>query len=1520
MTVKKLITGILLVLTFFPAPQFVQALSIPTSTDAATTTTAMPTATLSTSPSTNTTTPALAVPVDTTAPIVGAITPKVAVVGTAVTLSSTVSDDVGVTTCTLLLTDSAKVVTKSAMTLTTAASGTTAAASTTFKTAGKYGAAALCNDLAGNSTRGTTVVLTVSTSSTATPVADTTAPKIGVVSPLVATAGTAVTLTSTVSDDVSLSSCFIILRDSTQTSTKTAMTLATNVAGVSSATLSKTFQTAETLAAVVSCADTSGNRGNSIVGNIVVSAATSTTNPLNAHTGSTTVTPSLVPSISTGLSSSLDTTAPVVGIISPLIATVGVTQKFSTTATDSSKIASCTMSLTNSAGTVAVPMTLGDTMNGVTPVTVSYAFKNAGSFVAVAMCKDASGNEGKGKDVTVVVSSATTQTNTQAPGGTAPSSSNFTVGSISPTTAIAGTQAKLSAPITGISSITGIQCTLGISVGTQGGSMTTSDMSVVTSATGGTALAPYTFTSAGTYTGIAICFDANANKALGTSTVITVSASSTQAPGGTAPTANTTTQTPTTTTSTTVPGGTAPTTDTTTQTTAPGGTVPTTTTTQTTPTAVQPTTQAATPVFAVGPVLPTTAIVGTSASITAPILNASSLIGMKCSFLLTNSAKATSIFSMTPSTTSAGDMASLTFTFKSAETYSAFAACTDALGAKASGKPVAIIVSSSSTGTTTQPATGTNTSTNTNTQPATGTTATTQPAAGTASQPATGTTTQPTGTTSNTPTQTQPATTTTDTNAGNTEQPAATTPEQVPATTQAPTSSDVTTPTIGSLSPVQFTTGIASVFSASISDDSGETGLSCVIVLSLGRTQIAKIPTVIASGIATATFKFLKSGSYVASVLCADVAQNRTTGPLTTITVTDPAVAQTQTSTATAGTATTTTNTSSAQTGASTTPAGTTTTTTADGSTVTTNSSTGTTTTTTSAGTTTTTTSASVSTADVTPPTVGKVLPRNAAIGIPVMIGAVVSDAVGVTSCTYSLDDIDHGQMKIENGQAMAKYAFVNAGDHTILIYCADAAGNVGKSKLMYVRVAAQPDTTAPLVGTIPAVQATVNVPVSATATYVDNIGVTSCNIYLDAVDSGAMALSNGTATASVTVTTDGSHSLYVGCVDAAGNVGASESATTFDVAKVSGDLMVPVIGAVSPTSTTQNLATIFSVSATDDSGVKSCNLFVDNADQGEMTVVAGSSTFSRSYTFAKDGTFSVYADCVDAVGNDGVGASTGVVVSAAVVTATDSVAPTVGAITPSSTITGTPTTLSASVADSVGVLSCELYVDSVDAGAMTVANGMASFLYTFTVAGSAAANAYCRDAAGNATRGDSTLITITDAATVVNTPAETVTYSSAVATPGSLMKLACYANSDVNDPCKAVYFYSKFDGKRHVFTNANAFFTWYTDFDAITIVSDSFMASISIGKNVVYRPGVKLVKFDSSPVVYAVTKGGVLRAIPSEALAAALYGADWSKKVDAVSDAFHANYTFGESLSSSADYNANTEQSSVSTIDVNLE
>lgn len=133
-----------------------------------------------------------------------------------------------------------------------------------------------------------------------------------------------------------------------------------------------------------------------------------------------------------------------------------------------------------------------------------------------------------------------------------------------------------------------------------------------------------------------------------------------------------------------------------------------------------------------------------------------------------------------------------------------------------------------------------------------------------------------------------------------------------------------------------------------------------------------------------------------------------------------------------------------------------------------------------------------------------------------------------------------------------------------------------------------------------------------------------------------------------------------------------------------------------------------------------------------------------------------------------------------------------------------------------------------------------------------------------------------------------------------------------------AVYYVGR-DGKRHPFPNEKTYFTWYQDFSSVKTVSAADLASMPLGKNVTYRAGLRMIKLQTIPKVYAVAGGSVLRWIQTEALATSLYGAAWNKKIDDLSDAFFVNYTEGEIIDDAGDFNPINEASTTMTIDDQL-
>ena len=149
---------------------------------------------------------------------------------------------------------------------------------------------------------------------------------------------------------------------------------------------------------------------------------------------------------------------------------------------------------------------------------------------------------------------------------------------------------------------------------------------------------------------------------------------------------------------------------------------------------------------------------------------------------------------------------------------------------------------------------------------------------------------------------------------------------------------------------------------------------------------------------------------------------------------------------------------------------------------------------------------------------------------------------------------------------------------------------------------------------------------------------------------------------------------------------------------------------------------------------------------------------------------------------------------------------------------------------------------------------------------------------------------------------------------PSVLRQAAVTDGSLIKASGPAVYYVGA-DELRYVFPNDKIFFSWYSDFSGVTTVSDAELASFRIGGNATYRPGVRLVKIQSDPKVYAVAKGGVLRWVKTEAAAAAIFGSGWSKLVDDLSDSFFVNYTVGPDIASASDYDAAAQEASALTI-----
>jgi hypothetical protein len=148
----------------------------------------------------------------------------------------------------------------------------------------------------------------------------------------------------------------------------------------------------------------------------------------------------------------------------------------------------------------------------------------------------------------------------------------------------------------------------------------------------------------------------------------------------------------------------------------------------------------------------------------------------------------------------------------------------------------------------------------------------------------------------------------------------------------------------------------------------------------------------------------------------------------------------------------------------------------------------------------------------------------------------------------------------------------------------------------------------------------------------------------------------------------------------------------------------------------------------------------------------------------------------------------------------------------------------------------------------------------------------------------------------------------------GSLIKIP--SDSDPNTYSDTAVYYFASDGRRYVFPNEKVYFTWYPTFENVNILSLEDMTKIPIGGNVTYRPGSKLVKFQTDNKVYAVYQNGELRWVPTESLAKDLYGDGWASKVDDINESFYVNYTFGTPIEHRLDFSPDTIYNKFSTIE----
>lgn len=131
------------------------------------------------------------------------------------------------------------------------------------------------------------------------------------------------------------------------------------------------------------------------------------------------------------------------------------------------------------------------------------------------------------------------------------------------------------------------------------------------------------------------------------------------------------------------------------------------------------------------------------------------------------------------------------------------------------------------------------------------------------------------------------------------------------------------------------------------------------------------------------------------------------------------------------------------------------------------------------------------------------------------------------------------------------------------------------------------------------------------------------------------------------------------------------------------------------------------------------------------------------------------------------------------------------------------------------------------------------------------------------------------------------------------------------------LYWYAQ-DSRRYVFPTERTLTTWFPDsLPQIYQLENQELQHISIGGNVTYKPGVRLVKLATDPKIFAIEKGGIMRWIKSESVLEKLYGKNWQEKVDILPDPFFVNYSSGPDIETVEDHNPEIQRSSVNEKDI---
>lgn len=525
---------------------------------------------------------------------------------------------------------------------------------------------------------------------------------------------------------------------------------------------------------------------------------------------------------------------------------------------------------------------------------------------------------------------------------------------------------------------------------------------------------------------------------------------------------------------------------------------------------------------------------------------------------------------------------------------------------------------------------------------------------------------------------------------------------------------------------------------------------------------------------------------------------------------------------------------------------------------------------------------------DTTGPSVSEVSPSYTYEDQVTTFAVAVSGESEPVYCAVYVDGTHVANMEESGSNFVASYTFSSSGTYTVYAKCKDGDGNwtIGNSRTITVYAqSGDPDDDF----TVPGVSLTSSIEEDEEVTFTvepyGDLDADSCYLYIEDDYVGVMSEDDGEFSREYTFSDSGTYEVYAYCQDEDGDWTWGES-TWVTVEDSSDSDEYPEVPAVSPSSATEDEETTITVEPEEDENGEEilwCDLYVNNANVGDMDEDDGE--FSLDYTFTNDGSYTVYATCTDEDYDTTRGTSRTITVEEA----DEDDDFTVPAVSPSSADEDEEVEFTVEPYGDLDAESCKLYVDGDYVGTMSEDDGEFSREYTFTQDGEYTVYAYCEDENGDWHKGTSREVDVDDE-------------DSPEAEEGSLIKLSCGASSTASDPCRAVYYYGE-DGERHAFPNESTFYSWYEDFDDVIEVSSSFMSSIALGENVTYRPGSVVVKFESSSAVYAIEAERTLRHYETWSLLESDYGDDAAELIMVLPDSLYSSYDLGDEIDSSGDF-----------------